>query len=118
MAKSIDAMSLDELRAYARQLEARLAVYERPHYVYFLHDADARIIKMGHSADVSARLRALRRQTGRALRVLGIMPGDKTHKRQIAARFQHLRTAEAEWYHAAPDLLTYIEAHCEPYEEK
>jgi len=109
-AKSIDEMTIDELREYARSLEKRLAQYEKPDYVYFLHDAAAGVIKVGHSQAVQQRLKVLARQTGRDLVLMGVMPGDKYLKRRVQQQFKHLLTEDAEWYRAADELTDYIEA--------
>jgi len=109
-AKSIDKMTIDELREYARVLEKRLAQYEKPDYVYFLHDAAAGVIKVGHSQAVEQRLKVLSRQTGRDLILLGVMPGNKYLKRRVQQQFKHLLTGDAEWYTAADELMDYIEA--------
>lgn len=114
MAKSINQMTLEELRAYAHALEKRLAKYETPDYVYFLHDATAQVIKIGHSRNVNERLRVLQRQNANPLDLLGVMRGDKYLKRKIQQQFKAFLTADAEWYRAHNDLLNYIDDHAEP----
>lgn len=117
MAKSIDDMTEAEVRAYARELEARLRTYEQPRYVYFLFDAEAGVVKIGQSADVTERARVLSREVGRPLELLGIMPGDKHLKRQVRQRFHALARAD-EWYTAAPELLTFIRENAGELQDK
>ncbi|MEQ8674427.1 MAG: GIY-YIG nuclease family protein [Aggregatilineales bacterium] len=116
MPKPIDEMTLDELREYARELEKRLEKYEAPDFVYFLHDAMAQVIKVGHSRNVNERLRVLQRQSKRTLTLLGVMPGDKYVKRTIQQQFKTLLTADAEWYRADETLMAYINEHAVPLE--
>jgi hypothetical protein len=116
--KTIDEMDEAELRAYARELERRLASMERIDFVYFMHDPEAQVVKIGHSKQVGQRLRALRQQTGRPLQVIGVTPGDKYLKRRMQLRFKAYMTDDAEWFEAAPELLAYVDAHCVPYQEE
>lgn len=108
MSKPIDLMTLEELRDYARFLEKRLSAYEKPDYVYFLHDPDANVIKIGHSRNVPERLRVLSRQTGRSLELVGVLRGDKYTKRNIQQQFKPLLTNHSEWFRAEDTLLNYI----------
>ncbi len=108
MSKPIDLMTLEELRDYARSLEKRLAAYEQPDYVYFLHDPNANVIKIGHSRNVDERLKVLTRQTGRSLELMGVMRGDKYIKRNLQQQFKSLLTNNSEWFRADDTLLNYI----------
>ena len=114
--KAIDTMTLAELREYARELEKRLAKYEVPDTVYFLHDESAQVIKVGHSKNVNERLRVLERQSKRTLTLLGVIEGDKYLKRTIQQQFKTLLTADAEWYRVDETLMAYINEHAMPLE--
>ena len=85
MTKSIDDMSEAEVRAYAKELEARLRAYETPRCGCFLLDAEAGAVKIGQSANVAERVRVLSREVGRPLELLGGYAGRQTHQAQAQA---------------------------------
>jgi hypothetical protein len=68
-------------------------------YVYFLLDHELGQVKIGWTLDVACRTRALSRQRGRKLDLLGSIEGDYNLERLLHARFANYRApGTREWY--------------------
>lgn len=72
-----------------------------PH-VYFI-EAENGLIKIGYSANVALRLRALLTTSAAPLKLLGWLPGDTQTERDLHDRFAYSRS-HGEWFRRTPDL--------------
>ena len=75
--------------------------------VYFLYDRDNRKVKIGHSTDVRARIRAHRGSNPADLELLGTIPGGVKEEARQHKRFADVRHRD-EWFHATHELLTSV----------
>ena len=83
--------------------------------IYFLQPTDGGPIKIGFSADVDTRHKALEAHYRRPLALLATLPGGRTEEAEIHRRFDHLRLdnggsrgARIEQFRPAADLLAFI----------
>lgn len=76
--------------------------------VYFLQAASGPI-KIGYTATLGARLRALRSGSPERLTLLGHVRASERYEKAVHLRFQHLRL-RGEWFRPADELLEYIQA--------
>jgi hypothetical protein len=85
-----------------------------PEFVYFIRAGDR--VKIGRSRSPENRLRQLQTASGERLRLLGSFVGSARIEAQLHRTWSHLRIVGAgrEWFTAAPDLLRYISAVCNP----
>lgn len=76
--------------------------------IYFAIDDEAKLVKVGISRNVEFRIRDIERQSGRALRVIGTLPGNRAAELAAhgALRFAHHR---GEWFRATSEALDKIE---------
>jgi hypothetical protein len=82
--------------------------------VYFIGDGEA--IKIGFASVLKQRFCNLQSGHPRILKMLGSMPGQMDTEQEMHKRFDHLRVRpDREWFHAAPDLLTFIRDHAEAH---
>lgn len=82
--------------------------------VFFAHDQDRDLIKIGFSSDPEARMLDFRRQREGAhhnVKLVGTMPGDMLVEMRIQGMFSHLRV-EGEWFSAEPELWKFIRSAC------
>lgn len=114
--QDIDSLPENELREYAKQLEAELWKYIAPDFVYFLRDPVSRRIKIGHSKNVAKRRIVLSREVGHDLQIMGTMPGGRTLKRQLRKKFSAFEV-EDEWFKPDELLLRFIEANAQVRQE-
>lgn len=84
-------------------------------FVYFFHDVAASQIKIGSTGDVGTRVGGLESQSGRPLKVLGVVAGaGVVEERELHVKFAALRR-RGEWFEAAPELLSYIREVAKPF---
>lgn len=83
--------------------------------VYFAQDLNGGPIKIGHSIDVSARIKTLESHYGRPLALLATRPGGKDEERAVHERFAHLRLIDSgrqgrqpEQFRPAAELMEFI----------
>lgn len=82
--------------------------------IFFAHDKDRDLIKIGFSSDPEARMLDFRRQREEAhhnVKLVGTMPGDMLVEMRIQGMFSHLRV-EGEWFSAEPELWKFIRSAC------
>jgi hypothetical protein len=87
--------------------------------IYFLRDASGRRIKIGHTARLAERRKAIESERGTILDVLGIMDGGFDEEQRIHARFHHLRLERGrncEWFSPGGDLLAFIANEARPWQ--
>jgi hypothetical protein len=85
--------------------------------VYFLQDAEGRV-KIGRSRLPMARLGEIVRSNGRAIELIGVIPGGKVLERALHISFAYLRLSpdaslgdgRTEWFILDDALLAYIHA--------
>lgn len=75
--------------------------------VYFMRRENDGLIKIGTTTAISERFRALDREHGATLEILGVMEGDKRLESDLHLRFSRSRV-EGEWFSPSIDLLDYI----------
>lgn len=75
-------------------------------HVYFLAAPDG-LIKIGYSAKLHSRLRAIKNTSPVALTLLASIPGSKATEQQFHNRFASSR-AHGEWFQPSPDLISVI----------
>lgn len=75
--------------------------------VYFFSCAEAKAIKIGHSDDPEARLRACQTGCPLPLTLLGSIPGGVRKERELHGLFSGLRI-HGEWFRSEPELLEFI----------
>jgi hypothetical protein len=76
--------------------------------VYFARLQDG-CVKIGFTVNLIGRMGELRTAFCQRIRLLGIIPGDRTIERKTHARFAHLSKG-SELFEAAPELLDFINA--------
>ncbi len=72
--------------------------------VYFVRGKATRLVKIGFSTDVGARIDALRAQSPDDLELLGVLQGTLQTERALHARFWEL-THHGEWFRESPELI-------------
>lgn len=77
--------------------------------VYFIQATEGGLIKIGTTVRLSERLKTLRKESGRPLWVLAVIPGDRFEEKGLHARFSHLRR-DGEWFEPGDDLRRFIDA--------
>ena len=81
----------------------------RAGYVYFVQEAELLRIKIGFTTSHPLqRLKTLANASSQALIFLGFQIGDELLEKKLHAKFNAIHCRN-EWFHAAPDLLAYIE---------
>lgn len=78
-----------------------------PSTIYFAHDPDARLIKIGITHDLATRMRKLRTGSGRPLVLLSAIEGTHADEAAWHTRFKAFRLT-GEWFTAAPVVLSAI----------
>lgn len=73
-----------------------------------MQPVDGGPIKIGHSADVDARIQQLEAHYGCPLALLATLPGGEEEEAAIHARFDHLRFGRTEQFRPALDLMAFI----------
>jgi Meiotically up-regulated gene 113 len=86
----------------------RLADRAETHSRCYFIGGDEGCIKIGHSVDVTARLRAIQSCSPIALRVLAIAPGGAEREAAYHTQFDEHR-AHGEWFARHPDILAEID---------
>lgn len=90
--------------------------------IYFVLDEDAGQVKIGHTANVRARVVQHRSDHGKRLRILGVMQGGFEVERDLHRRYAELRVSrvhprsgakEREWFRAEAELMAYIAANAD-----
>jgi len=76
--------------------------------IYFLQPIDGGPVKIGHSADVEARLRQLEAHYGRPLALLAVREGGRDEEQAVHERFAHLRLGRTEQFRPARELMEFI----------
>lgn len=82
--------------------------------VYFVSDGEH--IKIGYSAAPKVRMEVLQGGTGRALVLLGTVPGSMSTERSFHAQFDYCRV-RGEWFRPSADLVACIRDACGDHEE-
>ena len=72
--------------------------------VYFAHDEERGLVKIGVSNRVGIRLEELERASGSALKLLGTIRGNRATEIQQHVRFSKWRV-RGEWFEASPEVL-------------
>jgi hypothetical protein len=78
-------------------------------WVYFMHDLDAKMVKVGVSSSLDSRFRSLKANTPNEIALLGSVPGSPELEKvmhQFFAPFHHRR----EWFRATPEVLAFVGA--------
>jgi hypothetical protein len=77
--------------------------------IYFIQDEGVFLIKIGFTAkfDVEERRRVLQTGSPVGLRLLAVIPGDKTLERSLHTEFAFAR-AHGEWFHPHPEIIQFI----------
>lgn len=77
--------------------------------VYFVQSAEGGPVKIGRSADPSARVASLQTANAHPLRVLATMPGGAAVERTLHRLFERHRVRpDGEWFHPAAEVLAFI----------
>jgi hypothetical protein len=74
-------------------------------YVYFLQNGDR--IKIGFSRNPQARAQAL---SLRESNILGVIEAGQRFERILHDNWAHIRIDNTEWFHATPELLSFIKS--------
>lgn len=83
--------------------------------VYFVRESLRGAIKIGVSKHVKKRAKELGYGMPYTVTVLAVTEGGRGVEALLHMRFSHARI-KGEWFHPVPELLEYIEKHCEPLE--
>jgi len=94
----------DRMRAPFEELAALGAAVAALGYVYFMHDLDAKLVKIGFTRDMPRRLRTVQSASGRDLDLIGWIIGTTFDESRMHDRFARLRE-RGEWFRATPALL-------------
>lgn len=73
-------------------------------HVYFLHDATAKLVKIGFTRNVVRRTGTVRSASGRDAVLLGTIIGTFADENRIHRQFDHLRE-RGEWFRETPALM-------------
>ena len=73
-------------------------------YVYFLHDASAKLVKIGFTRDIVRRAGTVRSASGRDAVLLGTIIGTFADENRIHRQFDRLRE-RGEWFRETPALM-------------
>ena len=76
--------------------------------IYFLHNPEARAVKIGYSADIEARVRSLQTACPGRLVLLGTVEGDLSREAAYHGQFAHRRMS-GEWFAFNADELWEIQ---------
>lgn len=76
--------------------------------VYVCQPTTGGPVKIGHSADVPARIRQLEAHYGRPLALLATLPGGLEEEQAIHRRFAHLRLGRTEQFRPGADLMAFL----------
>ena len=79
--------------------------------IYFI-SADDELVKIGHTTNLSARLRSLRTAHPKELSILLVIPGSRDDEQELHQRFAEFRV-KREWFKLAEPIGFYI-AECSP----
>lgn len=85
--------------------------------VYFVLDASAGLVKIGHSKDPDARFSELCTGNGSHLEMIGWVPGGRKEELALHRAFAPFRTRR-EWFRVYPAGLELIRAICEEAERR
>lgn len=91
----------------AEEIGEAFAASRRAGFVYFMHDPVAKLIKIGFTRNVAARLAAVRSGSGRDLALLGFVHGTLEDEGRWHRRFSSARV-RGEWFKATGRLLAAI----------
>lgn len=75
--------------------------------VYFLQCSATKLIKIGVTNNLDARIKTLQRFSPGKLVLLASLPGTKGREARLHALFKHART-HGEWFSPVPEILDYI----------
>lgn len=78
--------------------------------VYFVQPKSGGLIKIGTSLKLSVRLKALAKEAGCPLVVLGVVKGEQRKEKELHHRFA-IHRERGEWFRPAPELIRYISRH-------
>ena len=76
--------------------------------IYFLQPIDGGPVKIGHTADVAARLHQLELHYGRPMALLATMEGGRNEEQALHERFAHLRLGRTEQFRPDRELMEFI----------
>ena len=77
--------------------------------VYFLLGAKSKRLKIGHSFQVSSRVKTLQASSPEELALLKTIPGSKQLEAKLHEKFAHLRL-HGEWFKADTEIMKYIQS--------
>lgn len=82
--------------------------------IYFVRKVKTGQIKIGHSSNVTQRMRELRAEHG-PIDLLAVIPGGEREEKALHARWEWFHS-HLEWFNSGTALLRYIESldSCEP----
>jgi hypothetical protein len=83
--------------------------------VYFIQAVGGGPIKIGTTIRLSVRLKAIERDKGKKLLVLGVTDGSYAEEAALHLKFKE-SLFEDEWFHPDPDLLNFLETECRPWD--
>lgn len=78
-------------------------------YVYFMHDEDAGLLKIGFTRDLPRRLRTVRSASGRDVKLLGWIIGTTADETRLHRKFS-ARRERGEWFRATQAVLRHVHA--------
>lgn len=93
------------------QIEAQKAASS---LVYFIQAGLDGPIKIGHSRNVTKRLRKLQMSSPVQLRLIHVEPGGELRERELHEQFATART-HGEWFNAVADLYAYLNIKSESF---
>lgn len=87
--------------------------------IYFAKLSENGPIKIGYTRNLQSRMGGLKAQFRISPIVLGTADGDRNTEKELHAKFEHLRYSDSfyvgrEWFQPQEELLSEIEAICEP----
>jgi hypothetical protein len=91
-----------------KKLKRRIRGPNRPTLIYFVKAANGPV-KIGSTKNLYGRIAALRADSPVPLEVIGHCLGILADEKALHRRFWHLHS-HGEWFHAAKELLSYIES--------
>lgn len=76
--------------------------------IYFARIGPEGPVKIGHTANVEARLKTLGSSYGATLTLLKAIPGDEWDEAEFHARFDDYRLGKTEQFRPGPDLMDFV----------
>lgn len=83
----------------------------QPHLVYITHDINDDLIKVGTTAHLKKRLRALYSRKGHKYKVLGLMQGSFNTEYAVHQRFKEHLVMGREWFRPHKDIFDFMETY-------